>query len=250
MANAISYNTDSDCEEDFYDAIDSRIKLLPTELVQAILSQTSDAFSLISLAQCCSSFHCAFLADQVHILQTVLRNEIAADVLPDALTTFASARLLHGLELTTSPSTPNEERDYLSDLRQLAELGPASWSIPKALAISELHSNVNFFSSEFASTLEANPFTGITNKCAIVLTPKEIGRIQRSFYRFELFCNLFRNDRMDSEDQRRRFFNNFAPWENEQLASVYEYLFSRLSTGMIPQYTWHTRCLQAQHSTM
>lgn len=236
MANPTSYNTDSDGEEEFFDAIDSRMKLLPTELVQAILSQTSDAFSLISLAQCCSSFHRAFLADQDRILQTVLRNEIAADVLPDALTTFASARLLHGVELTTSPSTPNRERDYLSDLRQLAERGPVSWSISKALAISDLHGNVDFFSSEFASTLQANPFTGITHKCAIALTSREIHRIQRSFYRYELFCNLFRNGAMSSEDSCRRFFIKFAPWENEQLASVYEYLFNRLSTGRIPQY--------------
>ncbi len=96
MAFTMSNDTDSDCEEDFFDAIESRTKLPPTELVQTILSNTADAFSLIGLAQCCSLFYRAFLANQDGILQTVLRNEIAPDVLPDAFTTLASARLLRG----------------------------------------------------------------------------------------------------------------------------------------------------------
>ncbi len=91
MAFTMSNDTDSDCEEDFFDAIESRMKLLPTELVQTILSNTADAFSLIGLAQCCSLFYRAFLANQDGILQTDLRNEIAPDVLADALTTLASA---------------------------------------------------------------------------------------------------------------------------------------------------------------
>jgi hypothetical protein len=119
MAFTMSNHTDSDCEEDFFDAIESRMKLLPTELVQTILSNTADAFSVISLAQCCSLFYRAFLANQDGILQTVLRNEIAPDVLPDALTTLASARLLRGLDFTEFPPTSNRERDHLSDLRQL-----------------------------------------------------------------------------------------------------------------------------------
>ncbi len=63
MAFTMSNDTDSDCEEDFFDAIESRMKLLPTELVQIILSNTADAFSLISLAQCYSLFYRAFLAN-------------------------------------------------------------------------------------------------------------------------------------------------------------------------------------------
>ncbi len=241
MAETTSYATDSDCEGEFFDAIDSRLRFLPTELVQVILLYATDAFSLKNLAQCCSSFHRAFLANQDSILQIVLRNEISADVLPDALVTFASARLLLGVDFKILPCVPHEERDYLRDLRQIAELGPVSWSMPKALAISKLHRDVDFFASEFAATLTTSPIISITSNGSKALKPKEIERIERSFYRYELFCNLLRKGDLDTEDKCRQFFNKFAPWENEQLASVYEYLFGTLSTGMVSLNIWCTK---------
>ena len=62
-------------------------------------------------------------------------------------------------------------------------------------------------------------------------------RIERVLYRYKLYCNMFgkkhTDGRLHSRDRRRMFFlNKFAAWENEQLATIYEYLFRKLSTGV------------------
>ena len=192
-------------------------------------------------SQCCSSFHRAVLANQDSILQNVLRNEVSATVLPDALITFASTRLLLGEDFKMLPYVPPRDRDYLRGLRQIAELGPVSWSMPKALAISKLHRDVDFFVSAFAATLTTSLSMSITSNSSKALKPREIERIQRSFYRYELFCNLLRKDALHTESKCRQFFKKFAPWENEQLASVYEYLFGQLSIGLVCLKMWCTK---------
>ena len=240
MAETNLYDTDFDDEGEFLDAVDYRQIALPTELLQAILSHAGDAFSLKNLAQCCSSFHRAFLANQDFLLQTVLRNEISAGVLPDALVTFASARLLRGEEFTTIPSDGHLRQgfDCQAQLRQLVKLGLISWSVPKALALSQLHSHIVFFTHKFASTLVTNPITGSSNQNPVVLRPKELERIERSFYRYELFCNL---SRAGSQGEDREFLEKFAPWENEQLATIYDFLYDQMSIGMVSQHTWRTQ---------
>lgn len=59
-------------------------------------------------------------------------------------------------------------------------------------------------------------------------------RIQRAFYRFEVYCNLFQNpERFDFREQRDIFFLKFSDWENEQLACMYDYLFRVICPGTI-----------------
>lgn len=65
----------------------------------------------------------------------------------------------------------------------------------------------------------------------------EMNRIERSFLRFELYCNLFAMqspsqesaERFSQEEQRDIYFKHYVSWENEQLACVHDYLFRRLS---------------------
>ena len=62
------------------------------------------------------------------------------------------------------------------------------------------------------------------------LSTSEYTRICRAFYRFHIYCQLFSqrkhlNHHVRSVDQKSNFFDHFAPWENEQFACIFEFLF-------------------------
>jgi len=108
---------------------------------------------------------------------------------------------------------------------------PCPWTISKALSISEFHRHVHFFAADFASS-------ALATTPQAQATPKELCRIQRTLYRFELYCNSVGRSNacefeyFSEEEQRGYFFARFPPWENEQLACVHDYLFEQLSLRM------------------
>lgn len=88
----------------------------------------------------------------------------------------------------------------------------------------------------------ADLFTKATlTKSPFIVSPatfQEVCRIKRSFYRFETFCNLFREvDKVLSvvhEDRKTCFFQTLAPWEIEQLGCVHDFLVEAISPGEFP----------------
>jgi hypothetical protein len=63
------------------------------------------------------------------------------------------------------------------------------------------------------------------------LSPAEHFRFCRAFYRVELYATLFRGCAF-ADHVNRWFFLRHPPWENEQLACVYNYLGTRLDQGL------------------
>lgn len=67
------------------------------------------------------------------------------------------------------------------------------------------------------------------------LSTNEVTRIERSLYRFEIYCNLFRDSAQftfaPGPEQREAYFSKFSPWENEQLACVQDYLSGAIREG-------------------
>ncbi|MCJ1402995.1 hypothetical protein MMC11_006217 [Xylographa trunciseda] len=110
------------------------------------------------------------------------------------------------------------------------------WTLPDTLAIGNLYTQIQFFVADFASCGFAKQGFGTINAPSYLgpFSSTERRRIERAFYRFELYCNLFRerkygDDRFSPEEQRDIFFASYTPWENEQLACIHDYLFDRLS---------------------
>lgn len=66
-----------------------------------------------------------------------------------------------------------------------------------------------------------------------VLSSTEHYRACRAFYRFELLCSLFRSTSDASEEgfERRLFLSRHAPWENEQIGCIHDFLEQKLSRG-------------------
>ena len=207
---------------------------LPVELLQAILSQSRDSFSLRALALSTTSFYRAFLATRSSILLAVLHNEFSEGTLRAALLTLASARL--------RPHIGDSIQKLLAQFQSGAALIPDSWSLSDSLELSRLRHDVGYFARDFSSTLCTNLVTGLPEENQLVLTSTEMDRIERAFYRFELYCNLIRDgavrsiSSLEAQEIRTLVVDRFLPWENEQLASVYEYLWWKLSIRMLPLY--------------
>lgn len=111
------------------------------------------------------------------------------------------------------------------------------WSLSEALVLSGVYDDVKFFAMDFASTFGSDSTNGIPDNDVRAPTPSEIDRIERAFYRYELFRNIFSKDEekpsnyANAQEHRELFLDRFQPWENEQLAPVYEYIFDKLSIG-------------------
>ncbi|KAI9840613.1 MAG: hypothetical protein M1837_001509 [Sclerophora amabilis] len=212
---------------------------LPPELRQAILCAVPDSSSLRALALSCSSYYHAFREMKSHIISKILSDGVPLELLPTALLVHESSSLKSWCK--------DPVLDFLPRLRNgrapaTANVSSAVITFSDALSISGLYDHVRFFTADFASlALSAHPIGAVPDPAPEPLSSQEQRRIERAFYRFELYCNLFRNrrpnrggnhsrdHRFTTVEQQDYFFSLFPAWENEQLACIHDYLFQRLS---------------------
>ena len=203
---------------------------LPSELIQTIFSALPNASALRPLVLTCSSFYRTFLAAEPLIIESILQAQIGSDLMYDAIIVSKSTKL--------EPYSKYAAIQILKlYAKQHLKFPPQAWKLRDALAIGGLHDDIEFFSRDFAtSALSANPVTGLDEVSSSPLSLLELNRIKRTFYRYELFCNIFRQrgsiqtKQADPQKPQSMFFSICAPWENEQLACVRDYLFDRLSS--------------------
>ena len=210
---------------------------LPPELKQIIFSALPNASSLRSLVLTCSSFYRTFLDAETLIINSVLLTHIGSDLIFDAIVVSKS---------TTLEPCGSDAATELLELyaKQACTCLSPIQKLRDALVISSLHETIEIFSKEFASlALSTNPVTGLEDASPYPLSLLESNRVKRTFYRYELFCNMFRErggiENAQTERKNPRnvsvFFSMCAPWENEQLACVRDYLSERLSLRMCYQ---------------
>ena len=216
---------------------------LPVEMKQAIFSKLPDVSSVVYLHLAHSSFyHCLQDAKSV-ILSHVLQSQIHSDVAFDALAALKSSKL-GSSNLTWSKEDVRKLMTVYDGIR-VASLS-RHWSFRDALYLDNLHNHVEYFARGFITTA-LNPKTdhNAFSVNAQTASSSEQHRVERTLYRFELYCNLFRKrerkrrelsrnrlnpeERFIHREQHQIFFERFPPWENEQFASIREYLFKRLS---------------------
>jgi hypothetical protein len=175
---------------------------------------------------------------------------IAPSLHPEAFAVFKSAQ---------SQDLTGEARvRFLDDYFRSLHSGISNrWTLREAATLQSGHALVSELASDFAfQALSRHPRTGAPVNPAELVPPseRELGRIQRTLYRFQLYCNLFhtkaevkarekegRKHRSTSttawgqwrrdvlSDQCCHFFGKFAVWENEQFASIYEFLYQQIS---------------------
>ena len=212
-------------------SVNANMRELPFEVVQAIMSALPDVCSLRSMAQSSSFMYQAFSDAENRLTSSVLSNAIGLDILPEAVAALESSQL--------EPWTRQRIQEFLSQHFRVRRAPPQRYTLSKALQISKLYSHIDYFVADFAhKTLVKSP----TAAHRAWPSPHERVRIARTFYRFETYCNLFRNPKRNLftiEEQREIFFGCFSPWENEQLACVHDYLFRAVSPGMDETFLLH-----------
>ncbi|RDL35268.1 uncharacterized protein BP5553_07199 [Venustampulla echinocandica] len=199
---------------------------LPTELIQHILSFLPDATSLLSMILTCPSVYNAFIKVEVLITSQVVRNLVGPEVLPEAVAALTSSLL--------APWERESMQTFVDDQLLSRQEPPRSWTLSKALALNHLHYHVEYFALSFGSHALAKLLAAgdVNDMLARSPTPSELHRIQRVLYRFEIYCNLFRGRKpavFDIDEHRGVFFSKFAPWENEQLGCISDYLAHNVS---------------------
>lgn len=203
---------------------------LSAEIWLIIFRAISDIPSLRALALTNSVLHEIFTSNASSISFAVLSNEIPATILPEAIAAWSASHI--------TPWSRLRVQGFLQQYHSNREAQCSqSWTLSKALGVSKLHHRCRFFASEFcASVLSTKPTSGSPTSSFPPSLP-EVTRIERTFHRFELYCNLFRKQsrsqkgeqRFSETEQQDIYFKHYAAWENEQLACVHDYLFRRLS---------------------
>jgi hypothetical protein len=199
----------------------SLIKRLPVELLRLILYSLSDVASLESTALSCRSFYLAFIGNENDIVTDTLLAEIGSDVLPEVALAIEASRWESKYKSAAEFCHENLSRRHPAS--------QSSWTLTDGLKISKLWLAVSDLTGKFMKACFAH--TAMTLVASISPTVSEIARINRAFCRFEIFRHLY-IDESDEEHITKHFFHKFSPWENEQLASVHDYLVRAVSLSM------------------
>ncbi|KAJ5578184.1 uncharacterized protein N7459_007148 [Penicillium hispanicum] len=202
-----------------------RLETLPTELIQLILSAIPNIESLEAAVLTGPRLHYAFKAFETRIVKPILSHEIAAELLHDALAVEISSQ--------KQAWSTEELKEFLAkycarDQQPFHVL--LSGKLTQARSLIRLHNAVKFHRDRLASeVLSSNPVSAASAVSPVrPLSKAEETRIDCSLYRFQIYCNLFRDWKKIPDsfhfDQAEVFFSLFAPWENEQLACIHDYL--------------------------
>ncbi|TVY73585.1 hypothetical protein LSUE1_G006855 [Lachnellula suecica] len=203
------------------DPTQSRMERLPVETQQAIMLALPDAESLKSLALSCRSLFGAFKDAELLVTRQVVLNEIASGVLPEAVAVLEAS--------FTTTWDRSSVQGFMSRHFDARITPSRNWTLSDALSVTKIQSHISYFAEDFF--LKSSSMQSFGSH-VLPLSENERLRIDRAFYRFEIYCNLFRdfkNPLFALSEQRVVFFSRFSPWENEQLACVHEYLLRVVS---------------------
>ncbi|KAK1569772.1 uncharacterized protein LY79DRAFT_528090 [Colletotrichum navitas] len=204
--------------------------LIPDEIWIAILSYLPD-FNCLRNTALVSLIHlrCAPSA-----CRQVLLNEVGHRTLSDAIAALESSKF--------DPRDLNLVANFSDEYLKRRAPIPPKISLADGAALSELHKCVGHLGSKFQdlalqSLVQeqrglANYMHNWPEVSATIEKPSaaEAARFQRALYRFEVYCNLFKDPEVVRFNldvvnfQRAHFFDCLSPWEIEQLVAIRDLL--------------------------
>lgn len=221
---------------------------LPTEVIIILLRSLSSSKDLYSLTRASAKCYRTFALYQSTVSEGILQNAIHPEAQEDALMVVEASRIKSSvktclsfidvredifkcLEKYSSRKPPTSLRELAtSDREQLKELF-------------RLYSAVEDFIADFCGRalrcfntgrLSSSTVTG-TGPISATLSPTELARLQRAFFRFETFASMFDtfsqlgcpwapNWLQDDAEPPFEFLKMFAPWEHEEIACVTQFV--------------------------
>ncbi|KAK2059750.1 hypothetical protein LY76DRAFT_511508, partial [Colletotrichum caudatum] len=164
----------------------------------------------------------------------VLLNEVGHRTLPDAIAALESSKF--------DPRDLNLVANFSDEYLKRRAPVPPRITLSDGAALSELHKCVDHLGSMFQDhslRLLVEEQIGLAKEQhdwpEVSATPEEpsaaeAARCQRALYRFEIYCNLFKNPEVVRFNldvvnfQRAQFFDCLSPWEIEQLVAIRDFL--------------------------
>ena len=228
---------------------------VPVEIQQAILHHMPDMNTLQALISASPCYLRSYQSQRHAIMSSILVRDIHPDVLFDALAIVDALKLPRNYE-DYVPKLKVFVAQYMatrnSPVVALEPLDPGTTDILWKSYRSVLDVTKDFF--DHAMLL--HPITGESSLHHRPLSPNEVRRIHRAFYRYELFTVLFRKPELSRRDERLRrrdherraarpalqrdsirsldsndmswlFLTHFNTWEVEEIACVRDYLTYR-----------------------
>lgn len=213
----------------------SAIEKLPVEIQQDILCRVADVKSLGSVILSCTSLYDAYDGYKREIVHNILVNQTNPYLRYETLAT--------GEVTILKPLTPDQTISFLKEYWKWHSR--PFYAIPKVniregRLVSDLYANIRYFTDDFIKCALANrPLDGCGPDAGMwAPTQKEINRIERTFYRYETFCQIFGDPKtapFTLFQQHEVYFRKHPGWENEQFACVHEYLTNKILPGMTVQ---------------
>ena len=228
------------------------IDRLSTELITLILLELPTIQSLHSLIRASPKILHVFLASKENILLFLLRRTIKPAVFIDALAAVQASQLkesspdrktvlafLRRYEIKRHKAV--EEQGQHFSRRTAVSLCQLYWSTQ--YFIKELTIRSNFYlhrcrDSFIRSQNGSSDLLRKTGKLSIPLSFTEETRLERAFYRYQLYTQIFSSDMeyggeklWELPSDSHFFLNKYQHWEIEELACVENYLWSLLSNA-------------------
>lgn len=107
-------------------------------------------------------------------------------------------------------------------------------SLGEALHVFERYNRIQYFAKRYAAkALDLLRKEKVFTPAIRSFRPSEMHRIERSLYTFDLYSFLYGREAFNDSPfgEKEAFFNQFAPWENEQLGFINEFLLKELRPG-------------------
>jgi hypothetical protein len=216
------------------------LQILPLELQLCILNLLPDVDSLACAALSCRHFYTLFRQNEEKLLKNVLINCIGLNVLPEAVKAYPCSPPYLNTNIETALDLGAEEAQeqghYAIDfIQQLPLREEPIWpSMHDSLIISRLHVNVvSCLTDKFIHACSKT--THVPLGASLEIRPAsqtEKDRISRVLYRFEIFRKLLGCFSNEYELHLSfLFFSRFAPWKNEQLQCIHDFLAQEVMIG-------------------
>lgn len=217
----------------------SSLVSLPFDLIQAVLCFVPDVPSLRAVISTCTTLHRAFQTVERLVTERVLFNQMGSELLREAYVVLESSRLKNSWSKKAVEDFLQRQKLIITD-QTILLLRP--WTLSGGIYVDRVYQHVHYFAADFASSAlsEMFPRSSVNNGPTLALQPSasEVARMERTFFRFELYCNLFRKYTTVREkpftpkEQMKLFLEQLPPWEVEQLVCVRDYLLRYIADGM------------------
>ncbi|KAI9038964.1 uncharacterized protein KD926_010065 [Aspergillus affinis] len=191
---------------------------LPVECRQTILGHLPDLQALQASILAHRSLHAAYFSHQTSILRRIVLQLISPELLPDAVLVLTSSRF--NVEPWTRAKVFSILKEHRRALRGIPS--PFRWTFRTASQLQTLHDHIKFMAKVFVNAASAECLSlSLADQPPSRL---EWFRVARSFYRFEIYRNLFRGRYTPADFKYveiwNAYYKRFAAWELEQIATV------------------------------